>query len=122
MPRKKVIDGTVQQEFSIGIGTDEIKVISVAGVVHLQNNGGSPFIPSGGGLSFDEEPFTVDITIQGSNQVTLLNTPSTKSEHVFLNGQKMIRGVDYTIAGPVVTFDPAWSLVIGDMIEAHYSY
>jgi hypothetical protein len=77
---------------------------------------------TGPGSSLAEEFFTVDATIQSTSQITLSNSPLTGTELVFLGGLKQREGLgaDYTISGPVVTFDPSVSLVIGTEIEIRY--
>jgi hypothetical protein len=62
--------------------------------------------------------------INGLNQIfTLANTPSPSSSvEVYLNGILMEQGVDYAIAGAVITFSLAAVPQTGDVVLANYRY
>lgn len=62
--------------------------------------------------------------INGLNQIfTVANTPSpTTSVEVYHNGILMEQGLDYTIAGATVTFNPASVPQVGDIVLVNYRY
>jgi len=66
----------------------------------------------------DETPAVVSTLIY-----TLAHTPATGSLQVFLNGQRMQRGVDYTLSGATVTFVSYWTATLtGSLPVAVYRY
>ena len=76
-------------------------------VEKTSGSGSSGSSGGGGGGTTDEfvDRETPTGSINGSNTVfTLSATPTTGSDHVFLNGVLQTEGTDYTIVGAIITF------------------
>ncbi|HRA92206.1 MAG TPA: hypothetical protein PLR79_08580 [Acinetobacter sp.] len=119
---KSDLKGTSSLTFSLGFDLDQVLVRSNAGVLEISHNGGPFHVP---GSIWEDEEFIVDVTIQTTGTLTLLYTPYTKADFIYLNGIKLKRGAsrDYTIAGNVVTINNSSTiLVIGDEIQVQYPY
>ena len=69
-----------------------------------------------------QDIFDVDNTIVANKQVTLTVTPILETEDVFINGIAATRGGtrDYTLAGPLITFNANVDLRVGDLITIKY--
>lgn len=82
--------------------------------------------PCGGGgvLPQFSDGETPTGTINGANAAfNLAFTPSpTSSVQVYLNGLRMLQGLDYTISGSTITFLPVSIPQLGDIILASYRF
>jgi hypothetical protein len=76
---------------------------SIYNLIYDKSDGGGGS-GGGGSVSFKREIFD---TTAGQTHFTLLNTPSTNSEFVDVNGQIVHPGInrDYVLIGNVITFN-----------------
>lgn len=81
-----------------------------------------PLASSSTGTTENLDTFTVDAPIFASKQVTLSTNPIVDTEDVFVNGMLQTPGLDYNIAGNVITFIPGGcgEIRIGDLITVKY--
>ncbi len=103
---------------------------TVAGVVTPVTMSGDATIASGGALTIAMSTLltnhysaraTPSGTVNGSNVTfTLANTPTSGTEHVYLNGQLLTATTDYTISSATITMVTAPAT--GDIIRVTYFF
>ena len=108
-------------EILVGNGSGVATAVAMSGAVTISNTGVTT-------LSSSYPTFTSFVTrevptgaINSSNVVfTLANTPKVGTECVFLNGLLQTVGVDYNIAGAVITFTAGDAPETGSILVANY--
>jgi len=117
---KRVLDGTTQPEFTIGIDGDEVGIRSNGGVIQLRNNGGGYFTPSGGGTTWAQEIFVITGLDVANGYLDLAASPIANSELVVINGIVQYPGVSfqYTVSGNRVTF--LFTLMLSSTVMIKY--
>jgi hypothetical protein len=108
-------------EILVGNGSGVATAVAMSGAVTISNTGVTT-------LSSSYPTFTSFVTrevptgaINSSNVVfTLANTPKVGTECVFLNGLLQTAGVDYNIAGAVITFTAGDAPETGSILVANY--
>lgn len=93
--------------------TDDLRIV-------LSINNAPIVCGSGGTGNYADEEVPLGLINSVNDTFTLVNTPITGSLKIYLNGQRLVNGIDYTYITNIITFTTI--PFTGDILIADYRY